>query len=53
MRIFIQALDYDMWSIIVNELYIPTKLIDGVSLAKSGGEWDKFDRKWLNSMLKL
>ena len=45
MRIFIQALDYDMWSIIVNESHTPTKLIDGVSLPKSKSEWDEFDKK--------
>ena len=29
----------------VNELYTPTKLIDGASLPKSEGEWDELDKK--------
>ena len=45
MRIFIQVLDYDMQSIIVNEPHTPTKLIDSVSLLKLEGEWDEFDKK--------
>ena len=45
MRVFIQVLDYDMWSIIVNGPHTPTKLIDGVSLPKLEGEWDEFDKK--------
>ena len=34
-KIFIQALDYDMWSIIVNGPHTPTKIIDGVESTKS------------------
>ena len=45
MRIFIQTLDYDMWSVIVNGPHTPTKLIDRVSLPKSEGEWDELDKK--------
>ena len=45
MRIFIQALDYDMWSVIVNRAHTSTKLINGVFLSKSKGEWDKLDMK--------
>ena len=45
MKIFIQALEYDMWSIIVNESYTPTKIIDGVKSTKSKKEWDEVDKK--------
>ena len=45
MKIFIQALDYDMWSIIVNGPHTPTKLIDGVKSTKSEKEWDEVDKK--------
>ena len=45
MKIFIQVLEYDMWSIIVNEPHTSTKLIDSVSLPKLEGEWDEFDKK--------
>ena len=34
MKIFIQILDYDMWSIIVNRPHTPTKIIDGVESIK-------------------
>ena len=34
-----------MWSVIVNGPHTPTKLIDGVSLPKSEGEWDEVDKK--------
>ena len=45
MKIFIQALDYDMWSIIVHGSHTPTKLIDGMSLPMPEGEWDELDKK--------
>ena len=45
MRIFLQALDYDLWSVLVNGPHISTKLIDGVSLLKLEGEWDEIDKK--------
>ena len=48
MKIFIQALDYDMWSIIVNGPYTPTKIIDGMESAKPEKEWDEVDKKWPN-----
>ena len=53
MRIFIQALDYDIWSVIVNGPYTPTKLIDGVSLPKPEGEWDEFDKKMTQLNAKI
>ena len=45
MKIFIQALDYDMWSIIVNGPHTPTKIIDGEESTKSEREWDEVDKK--------
>ena len=45
MKIFIQALDYDMWSIIVNGSHTPTKIIDGIESTKSEREWDEVDKK--------
>ena len=45
MIIFIQVLDYDIWSIIVNKPHTSIKLIDGVSLPKPEDEWDEFDKK--------
>ena len=45
MKIFIQALDYDMWSIIVNRPHTTTKIIDGVESIKPEKEWDEVDKK--------
>ena len=45
MKIFIQALDYDMWSIIVNGPHKPIKIIDGVESTKLEREWDEVDKK--------
>ena len=45
MKIFIQALDYDMWSIIVNGPHTPTKIIDGEESTKPEKEWDEVDKK--------
>ena len=45
MKIFIQALDYNMWSIIVNGPYTPTRIIDGVESTKPEKEWDEVDKK--------
>ena len=45
MKIFIQTLDYDMWSIIVNGPHTLTKIIDGVESTKSEREWDEVDKK--------
>ena len=45
MKIFIQSLDYDMWSIIVNGPHTPTKIIDGMESTKPEKEWDEVDKK--------
>ena len=45
MKIFIQAFDYDMWSIIVNGPHTPTKIIDDIKSIKFEREWDEIDKK--------
>ena len=45
MKIFIQALDFDMQNIIVNGPHSPTKLIDGMDTPKPKNEWDEVDKK--------
>ena len=45
MKIFIQALDYNMWSITVNSPHTPTKIIDGVESTKPEKDWDEVDKK--------
>ena len=45
MKIFIQALDYDLWSIIVNGPHTPTTRQNGMEILKPKMEWDEHDRK--------
>ena len=45
MRIFIQVLDYDFWSIITNGLHTPTITIDGNAIPKFEKDWDDIDKK--------
>lgn len=44
MRIFIQALDYNMWGVITNGSYIPTILINGVPSPKLENDWKEFEK---------
>ena len=45
MRIFIQAIDYNMWSVIVNGLHIPTHTINNLVTLKPEIDWDDHDRR--------
>ena len=45
MHIFVQASDYDMWSIITSSPYCSTKSIDGISILKPEREWNHQDKK--------
>ena len=45
MRIFIQAQDYDMWSVIVKGSYISIIIIDGMSIPKFEKDWDEHDKR--------
>ena len=45
MRIFIQALDYDLWSTILNGPHTPTVIINGISTLKLEKDWDDNDKK--------
>ena len=45
MHIFVQALDYDMWSIITSDPYYPIKTIDGIFIPKPENEWNDQDKK--------
>ena len=45
MRIFIQAQDYEMWSIVVNGPYIPSIYVDGVKVPKLEMDWDEHDMR--------
>ena len=45
MKIFIQALDYNLWILIVNGPYIPTHTINNIVILKSEVDWDDHDKK--------
>ena len=40
MKIFIQAQDYEMWNVIEDGPYVPTKIIEGTRVPKVREEWD-------------
>ena len=45
MSIFVQATDYEIWSIITTGPHCPTKIIDGISTLKPEREWNEQDWK--------
>ena len=45
MCIFIQALDYDLWSVIINGPHTPTVIINGIPTPKQEKDWDDSDKK--------
>ena len=45
MRIFIEAIDLDVWDAVEKGPFIPTKLVDGKIVDKSRGEWTEEDKK--------
>ena len=45
MHIFIQVLDYDLWSIIINGPHTSTITIDGSIVPKLKKDWDDIDKK--------
>ena len=45
MRIFIQASEFKLWTIIINGPHIPTKMVNNVSIPKLKCEWDEYDER--------
>ena len=45
MRIFIQAIYYNKYSIIVNGPYIPTHTIHNLVTLKPKNDWDEHDKR--------
>ena len=45
MRIFIQASDVKLWSVIINGSHTPTKLVNNVPIPKLESEWDEEDER--------
>ena len=46
MRIFIQASEYKLWTMITHGPYVPSKLVNNVSIPKPESEWDEYD-EWM------
>ena len=45
MRIFIQASEFKLWTIIINGPHTPSKLVNNVSIPKPKCEWDEYDER--------
>ena len=45
MHIFIQAFDYDLWSVIINGPHTPIIIIDGKVVPKLKKDWDDLNKK--------
>lgn len=53
MKIFIQALDYNIWSVIINSPYMPTISIDGMPSPKPKKHWDEHDKRMVQLNAKV
>ena len=45
MRIFIQAFEFKLWTMIINGPHIPSKIVNNVSIPKPKNEWDENDER--------
>ena len=45
MRIFIQTLDYNIWSTIINGPRVPTHIVENIIILKSEKDWDENDKR--------
>ena len=45
MKIFIQVLDYNMWSMIVNGPHIPTHMVEKIVILKYEKDWNDNDKR--------
>ncbi|EOY03432.1 Uncharacterized protein TCM_018491 [Theobroma cacao] len=48
MEMFIQSIDLDVWNVILDGLYVPTKEVDGKTIIKTRKEWDDKEKKVMN-----
>ena len=53
MKIFIQALDCDMWSIIVNGPHILTHIVNNIVTLKFELDWDENDKRMAQLYTKV
>ena len=52
MRIYIQSVDYDLWSIIIKDPKIPSKKVEEENIPNIESEWNEDDLKMLQSNTK-
>jgi hypothetical protein len=45
MKIFVQSIGYDVWDVIEDGPFSPTKIVDGITIAKPKVEWTADERK--------
>ena len=45
MRIFIQAFEFKLWTMITNGPHILSKIVNNVSIPKPENEWDEYDER--------
>ena len=45
MRIFIQASEFKLWTMITHGAHVPSKLVNNVSIPKPKSEWDEYDER--------
>lgn len=48
MNIFLQSIDYDLWYIVLEGPFVPTKIVDGISHPKEPKEYNEDDKKKLS-----
>ena len=52
MTIYIQAIDFQLWSVITRGPHTPTKRVDGIDIPKDEEEWDDHDIKMIEINVK-
>ena len=48
MRLFLDAVDIDLWDIVENGPYTPLKVVDGVEVQIPRNEWSDSERRLFN-----
>ena len=48
MRVFLQSEDVEIWDVIKEGLFVPTKLVDGRSVKKLKDEWNDNDKRCIS-----
>ena len=45
MRVYFQAIDFDLWHVVTNDPHIPTIVVNGIQTPKPIQEYNEDDRK--------